>query len=672
MMNNEEDPRREKVQCTNCDSVKMQLEENQKQLAENQKKLSENQVQLAEHQKQLDDSRNQIEALRTEISELKVKQQADTDGNRNSFEKFRARIIKQSRDKQAKDVQMNPVVENESKTELEKPVPEAAPPAQSAPPGSPAPPASQVSEPPASSELSTSPAPPAPPAPSKVSQPPAPSALPRSPAPPATPVPPASSKVSEPPAPSALSTSPAPPATPAPPVSTEVSDPPASPAVSTVSEPLYDPPKPRSLHEKFAGIWKIVSTKDCDHYINFQKLDKDDYLKDLDIECDGTWLQIPPEPELIANPSLITETRFQDNTLLTVLSKEGAEKIDDIVITRTLKSDNQMVVKTVFNAFYNLTHSRQFSISDTNNNRNFSKRLQALEEKQNEIISVQKSHQESFKNAFSEITEIQKKMTTKENESDRFQSNLTQEFYGFRETIKEEQNNQNDQLQSLQIQQDQFSESIQKLSEELAEVKMAKNDDINNQKKSKMEHTKVTEELEEIKKKQETYDTFNEQVIKEIRAMKREINAFAKKEEEELNKKITPIEKEIAGIWKPSSEYKHYVNEGDPIKRSHWLSGQLLYSLDSNQFTYKLIVNTDEMKDVVKETTVQLGKPKKYRDHTETFSFVNNHLVIEFKNRTDESITKKYFQFFLDGKLHIVYHDLVNDVTSTRIYERVI
>lgn len=140
----------------------------------------------------------------------------------------------------------------------------------------------------------------------------------------------------------------------------------------------------------------------------------------------------------------------------------------------------------------------------------------------------------------------------------------------------------------------------------------------------------------------------------------------------EEKEEITPISEGIAGTWKPSSlvDYSHFVKPGEPIKRSRWLTGQLSYSLTMGYLSWEL-TPTEPLKNTGKETNVRLRKQMEYSDHSETWSFENDDLVIVFKNKTDQSVIKKYYKFILGGKLHIVYHNLVDNVTSTRIYERV-
>lgn len=325
----------------------------------------------------------------------------------------------------------------------------------------------------------------------------------------------------------------------------------------------------------------------------------------------------------------------------------------------------------------------EFTLSN-GNNQTTTENLGYMCQKYEDVLLNLKIQQEALKNAFKEMESIQKKQENEESFRVHFQS--MSEIRLELEMIKEKQMAQKESIDSLRNQQNITSNSIQKLCVELTVLKekhvntfdrddVVYSEDFNNHKnKMEKDFEAINVELAGIKKKQDTQEKFNQEVIKEFNATQREMAALGKRDTEEKNKNLVPIEREIVGIWKPSSlqEYKHYVKDGDEIKRSQWLAGRLLYSLKMNQLTWKLIVVTDEIQDVVSEATLTLGKETKYSDHTETWTFENNHLVAVFRNKGDKTVIKKYFQFFFEGKLHIVYHDSVNDVTSTRIYERVI
>ncbi|UMM18890.1 hypothetical protein L5515_014751 [Caenorhabditis briggsae] len=144
-----------------------------------------------------------------------------------------------------------------------------------------------------------------------------------------------------------------------------------------------------------------------------------------------------------------------------------------------------------------------------------------------------------------------------------------------------------------------------------------------------------------------------------------------KEEKEEEN--VTPVSEGIVGTWKPTSQtdYPHFFNSEKPGRKSRWLIGQLTYNMKIGQISWELIPS-EKLKNTGRETNVPLKKQLEYSDHSETWSFENDDLVIVFKNKLDQRVIKKYYKFILGGKLHIVYHDLQTDVTATRICERVI
>uniref|UniRef100_A0A1I7TSS7 MATH domain-containing protein n=1 Tax=Caenorhabditis tropicalis TaxID=1561998 RepID=A0A1I7TSS7_9PELO len=351
------------------------------------------------------------------------------------------------------------------------------------------------------------------------------------------------------------------------------------------------------------------------------------------------------------------------------LAMERSESNDLIYKLAQLQLDTDRINKQLI----------ENSLADENNNETIAEKLRSIDCKQEDISIVQESNQKTLKNVSKELNEIQKKQSETDEKQSTFEADVTgrvQKLTDELKTLKEEQKCQNERIDSMKEKQVINGIWISNLREETSRLNKKENN--NNDEIGKDMNIKeivtIRDQIADMKIKQEVQDLFNAEVIKEFHATQREIAALNKKNSEEQNKNIIPIEKAIVGMWKPSSlnDYKHYVKPEEPTKRSHWLSGRLMYSLKSNQFTYKLIVVENELQDVMKDTTVQLGKQVKYSDHTETWSFYNNHLLIEFRNKTDDTIIKKHFQFILDGKLHIVYHDLVNDVTSTRIYERVI
>ncbi|PIC46818.1 hypothetical protein B9Z55_006388 [Caenorhabditis nigoni] len=152
-----------------------------------------------------------------------------------------------------------------------------------------------------------------------------------------------------------------------------------------------------------------------------------------------------------------------------------------------------------------------------------------------------------------------------------------------------------------------------------------------------------------------------------------ESNENPEEDPEKEEENVTPVSEGIVGTWKPTSQkdYPHFFNSEKPGIKSRWLIGQLTYNMKIGQISWELIPS-EELKNTGRETNVPLKKQLEYKDHSETWSFENDDLVIVFKNKLDQRVIKKYYKFILGGKLHIVYHDLQTDVTATRIYERVI
>ncbi|CCD68744.1 MATH domain-containing protein [Caenorhabditis elegans] len=305
-----------------------------------------------------------------------------------------------------------------------------------------------------------------------------------------------------------------------------------------------------------------------------------------------------------------------------------------------------------------------------------------------EIISEVQAIQEKKIGLLNEsLMNIQKQPATSEPSNAEFISNTKTELREMRSEIKyveSEQKLQDHELRLMRNDQDNDKKSIQALSVEVTELKSTQRDSENENESIQYQEFKIHKEevlndvksihgeIMEMKKKQNVSELFNEEVIKEFKAINREMKALGAKGYNEKKEKMVLIEEEIVGTWKPSSlhNYPHCAKPEDPIRKSQWLNGHLRYSLHGEYLTWKLFVLIDNTWDTVKETTILLGYETKYSDHTETWTFENNHLIIIFKNRTDHTIIKKFFQFTVDGKLHIVYHNLVDDVTCTRIYEK--